>query len=150
MLPAEGVKREKGNISDQKDLKLDIDKLRGEIMNIYLINILTEKIVATLPKEQREIYNYVIKMEDQMAEESVTKEEFMVRLKSESPHERAARHFNMTFYDLLQTVDQIDREIANQLDTKIKSVSWKDYTELARMQMRVPFDQKIFLLTFPR
>ncbi|GGF27715.1 hypothetical protein GCM10010954_28540 [Halobacillus andaensis] len=116
-------------------------------MSDYLIKMLTNKIVASLPKEKREIYAYVINMEDEFAEEADSAEEFMVRLKSESPHKHAAKHFGMTFFELLQTINHIDREIAGQLETRIQLVSWKDYTEVARAKMGIPLHQKVFLLS---
>ncbi|MCP3028664.1 hypothetical protein [Halobacillus sp. A5] len=119
-------------------------------MSDYLIKILTDKIVASLPKEKREIYDYVINIEDKIAEEAGSAEEFMVRLKSESPHKRAANHFDMTLLELLQTINDIDREIAAQLETKIQLVRWKDYTEVVRARIGVPLNQKVFLLSLPQ
>ncbi|MCP3029792.1 hypothetical protein LF817_00405 [Halobacillus sp. A1] len=119
-------------------------------MSEYLIRILKDKIVGELPKEKREIYEHVINMEDEIAEEAATAEEFMVLLKSESAYGRAARYFNMTTADLLKTINQIDREIGSLLEMKLNAVRWKDCTELVRSKLKVDRDQKIFFLSIPK
>ncbi|MGP4075889.1 hypothetical protein [Halobacillus sp. K22] len=82
-------------------------------MSDYLIKLLTEKIINSFPEEEKVIYNYVIQMEDQIAEEVATPAEFMNRLHVESPHKLAAQAFGMTLFELLQTLKQVDEKIAH-------------------------------------
>ncbi|WP_101845299.1 hypothetical protein [Halobacillus sp. Marseille-P3879] len=115
----------------------------------YLIKLLTDKIVGTLTKDQKEIYNYVTQMEEDVAEEVTTEQDFLVRLKSDSPHERAARHFDMTFLELINKINRIDEEIARQLETKLDLVRWIDCTELVRSKVNINKNQKVFFLSLP-
>lgn len=116
-------------------------------MNEFLIGILKNKIVADLPKAKKEIYNYVIEVEDEIAQKTATAEEFMLRVRNERPHERAAKHFDMSISELLHCVNEIDKEIGNQLEINLNAVTWNDCTEL--MKFKVDRQEKLFLLSFP-
>ncbi|MGR9049714.1 hypothetical protein ACQ4XT_13895 [Halobacillus faecis] len=118
-------------------------------MSDYLMKTLTDHIVRTLPQKKREIYNYVIKMEDEIAEEVTSSGEFMDRLKHDSPHKRAAEHFDLTLFELLQMMKEMEEEIACQLASKMDDVKWIDCTDIIRARSNVKENQKIYFVSLP-
>ncbi len=60
-------------------------------------------------------------MEDSLAQQSSTKEQFLTLLKEQSPHHQAAKHFNMSIEETVNLMHSIEDEINNELDKK-----WKD------------------------
>lgn len=118
-------------------------------MSDYLLNILTDHIISTLPQKQRDLYNYVIKMEDDMAEEVDSAGEFITRLKIESPHKLAADHFELTLFELLQVMKEIEEEVARQLPSKMDAVKFIDCTDSIHADLNVKKDQKLYFVSLP-
>jgi len=118
-------------------------------MNDYLMKLLTDKIINSFPEEEKEIYNYVIQMEDQIAEEVATPAEFMNRLHVDSPHKLAAQAFDLTLFQLLQMLKQVDEKIAHQLEPMLKAVQWKDCTELINERGGDDTNRKLFYVSIP-
>lgn len=119
-------------------------------MNEYLQKILTENILSTLPEQQKDLYHYVIKMEDDIAEEVDSEEQFMNHLRSVSPHKRAAKHFNMTLFELLNVMKQVEEEISRQLIPMMDAVKWKDCTEIVLSKSQLKENHKVFFVSIPR
>ncbi|MGM0754057.1 MAG: hypothetical protein ACQET6_19275 [Bacillota bacterium] len=101
-------------------------------MNEHLMEIAARDIVKGLPNEKREIYQYVVDLEDELASRSETSEEFMALLVKHSPHQQAASHFNMNFGELMKRMREIEQEINAKLDQKLRNVTWIDYTDTIR------------------
>lgn len=118
-------------------------------MNEYLQKILTENILSTLPEQQKDLYHYVIKMEDDIAEEVDSEEQFMNHLRSVSPHKRAAKHFNMTLFELLNVMKQVEEEISRQLIPMMDAVKWKDCTEIVLSKSQLKENHKVFFVSIP-
>lgn len=101
-------------------------------MKSHLMEILSREAIKSLPLEQREIYEYVVQLEDELAQQAATSEEFMALLVKYSPHRQAAQHFNLTFGQLMMTMHQIEDIINEQLEQKLKNVTWRDLTDTVR------------------
>jgi hypothetical protein len=101
-------------------------------MNEHLMEIVARDIVGGLPKEKRDIYQYVVGLEDELASRAGTSDEFMALLVEHSPHQQAAAHFNMSFGELMNRMRDIEQEINIKLDQKLKHATWIDYTDTIR------------------
>jgi hypothetical protein len=101
-------------------------------MNEHLMEIVAREIVEGLPNKKRDIYQYVIGLEDELASRSETSEEFMALLVKHSPHQQAASHFNMSFGELMKRMRDIEQEVNTKLDKKLKHATWIDYTDTMR------------------
>ncbi|MFC7785911.1 hypothetical protein [Rossellomorea sp. GCM10028870] len=101
-------------------------------MNEHLMEIVARDIVKGLPNKKRDIYQYVVGLEDELASRSETSEEFMALLVKHSPHQQAATHFKMSFGELMRRMREIEQEINAKLDQKLQNVTWIDYTDTIR------------------
>ena len=110
-------------------------------MNEHLIEILARDLVAGLAPYKREVYQYVVGIEDELASRSETSDQFMSLLVKHTPHKQAAAHFNMTYGELMMLMREIETEIDAKLKKKLKQVQWIDYTEQLnpRTQSRMDF-----------
>jgi hypothetical protein len=111
-------------------------------MNSHLMEILSREIIKSLPIEQREVYEYVVQLEDQLAQQAETSEEFMALLVKHSPHRQAARHFNLTFGQLMAVMREAENFINQQMERKLKNVTWLDLTEQVNSRKKVVNDKK--------
>lgn len=98
-------------------------------MNSHLMEILSREIIKSLPIEQREAYEFVVQLEDQLAQQAETSEEFMALLVKHSPHRKAAKHFNLTFGQLMALMREAENFINQQLEKKLEKLTWVDLTE---------------------
>lgn len=98
-------------------------------MNSHLMEILSREIIKSLPIEQRAVYEYVVQLEDQLAQQAATSEEFMALLVKHSPHSQAARHFNLSFGQLMALMRETEIFINQQLERKLGNVTWLDLTQ---------------------
>ncbi|UYZ22412.1 hypothetical protein [Mesobacillus jeotgali] len=111
-------------------------------MNSHLMEILSREIIKSLPIEQREVYEYVVQLEDQLAQQAETSEEFMALLVKHSPHRQAARHFNLTFGQLMAVMREAENFINQQMVRKLKNVTWLDLTKQVNSRKKVVNDKK--------
>lgn len=98
-------------------------------MNEHLMEILARDIVAALPSYKREVYQYVVGVEDELASQSNTSEQFMSLLVKHAPHKQAAARFNMTYGQLMVLMREIESEIDEKLKQKEAKAKWIDYTD---------------------
>lgn len=96
------------------------------------MEIVAREIVGALSNEDRDIYRYVTGIEDELASQSETSDEFMALLVKHSPHQQAATHFNMGYGELMKRLRQIEQEINMKLDKKLEAATWIDYTDTMR------------------
>ncbi|MCC5801669.1 hypothetical protein [Rossellomorea vietnamensis] len=119
-------------------------------MNENLMEILTREIVNSLPREEREMYQYVIRMEDELAQQAATSEEFMSLLIQNAPHQQAANHFQLTYGQFMVKMRGIEKDIHEQLDMVIDQVQWFDYTNMMRKEAAAPKNMKFFYFDMGR
>jgi hypothetical protein len=100
------------------------------------MEIISREIIKSLPPKQREIYEFVIGLEDELAQKASTTEEFMALLVKHSPHRQAAKHFNLSFGQLMMTMHEIEDIINRQLEKKLKDVTWVELTDSARARKK--------------
>lgn len=110
-------------------------------MNSHLMEILSRNIIKSLPIEQREVYEYVVRLEDNLAQQAATSDEFMSLLVKHSPHRQAARHFNLTFGQLMALMRDAENFINQQLERKLKNVTWLDLTEQVNSRKKIVNDK---------
>lgn len=97
-------------------------------MNEHLMNIFTCEIIARLPRTKRNVYEYIESMEDQLASQCETKEQFLTLLAEKSPYQLAADRFHMSLQEMYELMKEIEDEINSRLDLKIEKHRWIDYT----------------------
>ena len=85
--------------------------------------------MASLPRNKRKLYQFIEGIEDRLAQQSETKEQFLTLLKERLPHRQAANHFNMPLDETVRLMHEIEEEINEKLERKIKNYKWIDYTE---------------------
>ncbi|WP_282172363.1 hypothetical protein [Cytobacillus firmus] len=105
-------------------------------MNSHLMEIISREIVKSLPPKQKEIYEFVVGLEDELAQEASTTEEFMALLVKHSPHRQAANHFNLSFGKLMMTMHEIEDMITRQLEEKLRNVTWVELTDSVRTKKK--------------
>lgn len=93
------------------------------------MEIFARNIVASLPRKKRRVYQFIESVEDILAHQSATKEQFLILLKEHSPHHQAANRFHMTIDETLKLMHEIEDEINKKLEIKIEKYKWIDYTE---------------------
>ncbi|MGD6801276.1 hypothetical protein [Rossellomorea aquimaris] len=98
-------------------------------MNENLLEILVRDIVAGLPSYKKEVYQYVVGVEDKLASQSNTSEQFMSLLVKHAPHKQAAARFNMTYGQLMVLMREIESEIDEKLRQKESKAKWIDYSD---------------------
>ncbi|WP_182917197.1 hypothetical protein [Bacillus sp. PK3_68] len=98
-------------------------------MNEKIMEIFARNIVASLPKNKRRLYQFIEGMEDSLAQQSDTKEQFLTLLKEQLPHQQAANRFNMSLDETMKLMHEIEDEINEKLERKLQNYKWIDYTE---------------------
>ncbi|USK32428.1 hypothetical protein LIT25_17720 [Bacillus sp. F19] len=116
-------------------------------MNEKLMNVLTRSIIAGLPPKKKNLYQYIESLEDRLASQCETKEQFLNLLIQRSPFQQAAVHFCMTVDETYRLMKQIENEINRELDKKIDKHRGIDYTEkVMKNQGNTHQDKKYYLL----
>ncbi|WP_167578612.1 hypothetical protein [Jeotgalibacillus proteolyticus] len=115
------------------------------------MEILAREIVESLPELKRNLYQYIVNVEDSLAARSATSEQFMALLVKTAPHQQAAEHFGLSCEKVIMLMRQIEKDIDDQLNDKIKKARWMDKTEEMR-QITGNTDEKktYFLFTIER
>ena len=118
------------------------------IVNEKGLQLLAKGIIARLPQQKRMMYQYIESMEDQLAAKCETKEQFLFSLVEEAPYEQGAKLFGMSLDEFTLTMKEIEDEINNKLDQKIKNYKWIDYTNRIQLHNKNSLGgSKFFLLT---
>ncbi|WP_078549807.1 hypothetical protein [Litchfieldia alkalitelluris] len=98
-------------------------------MNEKMINIFIEDIVTSLPWNRRKLYQFIVSIEDCLAKQSETKEQFLELLREHSPHHQAAKQFNISIETTLRVMQDIEDEISEKLEKRLNNYKWIDVTE---------------------
>ncbi|MEL3971053.1 hypothetical protein AAEO50_02075 [Rossellomorea oryzaecorticis] len=113
-------------------------------MNGYLMEILARDIVKSLPSRKRDMYQYVVRREDELARQATTSDEFMSLLIRHAPHRQAAEHFHLSFGEFMAEMREIEKEIDRQLSRKLQQVRWVDCTDVMQRGVPESLDKKYF------
>lgn len=98
-------------------------------MNEKMLEVFVRNIVSSLPRSRRKLYQFIEGIEDSLAQQSDTREQFLALLKDQSPHHQAANRFNMSVEDTVRLMHEIEDEISEKLENKLKNYKWIDITE---------------------
>lgn len=99
-------------------------------MNEHLMEILTREIVASLPRERRQLYEFIVCLEDELAQEAQTSQHFLSLLAENSPHKKAAEFFDRPYGETMKLMKDIENEIEEKLQRKISKAKWIDCTDM--------------------
>ncbi len=115
-------------------------------VNDHLLEILARDIVKHLPESQRNLYTFIVNLEDELAQQANTSDHFMSLLVKHSPHQQAAQHFSMPFGEVMKEMKLIEGIINRELDEKVNKIKWIDYTNKIKEQRREDsFSRSYFL-----
>ncbi|MFP3356405.1 hypothetical protein R0K17_03520 [Planococcus sp. SIMBA_143] len=98
-------------------------------MNDGMIAYLLKSEVAKLGEEQRQLYRFIIELEDALAEQADTVEEFRRLLVLHSPFEQAAYRFNRSLKEVSIMMQQIEAELGDKIEARRERAKWLDYTD---------------------
>ncbi|MFJ5770263.1 hypothetical protein [Psychrobacillus sp. NPDC093180] len=98
-------------------------------MNERLVEFLFRSEVAKLPDDKRELYQFIVNIEDSLAEKAENAEEFCQLLIKYSPVNLAASRFNLSYDKVVQRIEAIDAELHEKIETRCQRVEWIDYTK---------------------
>ncbi|ALS75732.1 hypothetical protein AUC31_11225 [Planococcus rifietoensis] len=98
-------------------------------MNDGMIAYLLKSEVAKLGEEQRQLYRFIIELEDALAEQADTVEEFRRLLVLHSPFEQAAYCFNRSLKEIATMMQQIEAELGDKIEARRERAKWLDYTD---------------------
>lgn len=98
-------------------------------MNENMMEVFVRTIVASLPRNRRKLYQFIEAIEDSLAQQSDTREEFLALLREHSPHHQAAERFHMSIEETVRFMHDIEDEISEKLENKLKNYQWIDVTE---------------------
>jgi predicted translin family RNA/ssDNA-binding protein len=98
-------------------------------MNEKMMEVFVRNIVASLPRNRRKLYQFIEGIEDSLAQQSDTREQFLALLREHSPHHQAAKRFNMSVEETLMYMHDIEDEISEKLEKKLNNYTWIDFTE---------------------
>ncbi|WP_078380011.1 hypothetical protein [Sutcliffiella halmapala] len=115
-------------------------------MNENVVNFFTRKIIANLPTNKKIVYQYILRIEDQLAEECDTKEQFLSQLLEKSYYQQAANHFQMSIDEIFSMLKEIEQEISIRLDYVLVLYKWMDYTNQVEDYMEQLMDNKRYFL----
>jgi hypothetical protein len=107
-------------------------KCEVNVVSDRIIELLIKSVVATLPKEHQQLYEYIVDLEENLAKESQTSQEFLSLLVKYSPHQQAARRFNLDYEETIKLMREIEGEINKKIDIRLKNKVWMDCTEEVR------------------
>ena len=98
-------------------------------MNDGMIAYLLKSEVAKLGEEQRQLYRFITELEDALAEQADTVEEFRRLLVLHSPFEQAAYRFNRSLKEIATMMQQIEAELGDKIEARRERAKWLDYTD---------------------
>ncbi|MBT2583242.1 hypothetical protein [Planococcus sp. ISL-109] len=98
-------------------------------MNDGMIAYLLKSEVARLTDEQRQLYRFITGLEDALAEQADTAEEFRSLLTIHSPFEQAAYRFNRSFAEVSKMMQKIESELGDKIEARCERAKWLDYTD---------------------
>lgn len=98
-------------------------------MNDGMIAYLLKCEVARLTEDQRQLYRFITDLEDALAEQADTVEEFRRLLALHSPFEQAAYRFNCSFAEVSEAMKKIEAELGDKIEARCERAKWLDYTD---------------------
>lgn len=114
-------------------------------MNQHLVEILIKDIVASLPMKQRQLYQFIIRLEDELAQQAKTSDHFLALLVEHAPHEQASRYFNRSYGETVKLMKEIEQEIDAKLQLKMKKAKWIDCTPILSQKRETTSKHSLFL-----
>ncbi|MER3007368.1 hypothetical protein, partial [Bacillus licheniformis] len=100
-----------------------------------------------LPEEKRMLYEYIVNIEDTLAQQAATSEHFISLLIEHAPHKQAAAHFGCSYGEILKRMREIEEELDDQLHIRLSKAKWMDCT-CAILQKREEAKNKTALYLF--
>ena len=97
-------------------------------MNEQLAGVLLKGLIAALPEEKRVLYEFIVQIEDTLAQQAETSGHFLSLLVKHAPYKQAAMHFGCSYEEINRKMKEIESELDEQLHIKINRTKWLDCT----------------------
>ncbi|KGR75211.1 hypothetical protein [Ureibacillus sinduriensis] len=98
-------------------------------MNEQILELLLKSEVKKLPDDKRQLYQFIIDIEDSLVEKSNSVDEYLRVFKAHSPYAIASRYFNMPFNTVAELMNEIEDELAERIEERCEKLKWLDYTD---------------------
>ena len=114
-------------------------------MNERLMESLLRSEVKKLSEEQRSLYQFVVKMEDSLAQRADTADHFLSLLVKYSPYELASRHFGLSIKKVVRLMNDIEVELNKKVEIRCARSKWIDYTDRLQQPNAGEGEKQVFL-----
>ena len=114
-------------------------------MHDRLMVFLLRSEVKKLTEEKRSLYQFVIELEDSLAESAETADHFLSLLVENSPYELAGRHFKLPITKVVHLMTAIEVELTGKIETRCGKMKWVDYTDHLLQTAEEGRSKKLFL-----
>ncbi|MCM3584906.1 hypothetical protein M3182_03995 [Mesobacillus maritimus] len=102
--------------------------------NPILIEFLHRSAISNLPDQKREIYQFIVKMENQLEEISLNETQFMSYMIDNSPFKAAAEYFSVDIFFIKKVMDEAQAEIDRIMNKRCNRLKWVDCTDRMKSQ----------------
>ena len=117
-------------------------------MNDRLMASLLRSEVRKLSEEKRSLYQFVIEIEDSLAESAETADHFLSLLVEYSPYELASHHFDLPIKKVARLMGDIEVELTEKIETRCGKMKWIDYTNHLQKMVEESRDKQLFLFIY--
>ena len=114
-------------------------------MNERLMESLLRSEVKKLSEVQRSLYQFVVEIEDCLAQSADTVDHFLSLLVKYSPYELASRHFGLSIEKVVRLINDIEVELNNKVEIRCASSRWIDYTYRLQQPNAGEGEKQVFL-----
>ncbi|WP_318615705.1 hypothetical protein [Sporosarcina sp. YIM B06819] len=115
-------------------------------MNERLMASLLRSEVKNLSEERRNLYQFVIEIEDFLVQSADTPDHFLNILVEYSPYELAGRHFDLPINKVVRLINTIEIELTEKVEIRCKRLKWIDYTDHLQQKANEGGKKQLFLL----
>ena len=111
-------------------------------MNEYFASYAKKCIISSLPHEKKDIYKFIEDMEGSYELQADTPEQYLQLLTKNHPYHIAAKHFGLPSEEIRKIILEVEKEISEKLDRKLRLARLIDHTNL----LNQTDDKKYFLI----
>lgn len=114
-------------------------------MNERLMESLLRSEVKKLSEKKRSLYQFVIKIEDSLAQSANTADHFLSLLVEYSPYELAGHQFDLPIKEVVRLMNDIEEELNKKIEIRCARSKWIDYTDRLQQTNDEEGEKQLFL-----
>lgn len=93
-------------------------------VNEHLITIIIRDAIAKLPRQERELYKWIDKLETSLISESDSPGAYLSLLQKHSPYHEAGAFFHMHPSKVRKIMQKVESYLSDQVEEKISNQKW--------------------------